>query len=63
LLIRSSLHKSSAACLVPAALIAKLTGYGHGAASQAFAKLPLWLIFIVVARAGAVEELFYRGFN
>jgi len=51
------------ACIVPAALIAKLTGYGHGAASQAFAKLPLWLVFIVVVRAGVVEELFYRGYS
>jgi len=51
------------ACIVPAALIAKVTGYGHGAASQAFAKLPLWLIFIVVVRAGVVEELFYRGYS
>jgi membrane protease YdiL (CAAX protease family) len=51
------------ACIVPAALIAKLTGYGHGAASQTFAKLPLWLIFLVVVRAGVVEELFYRGYS
>jgi membrane protease YdiL (CAAX protease family) len=43
-------------------LIAKVTGYGHGAASQAFAKLPVWLVFIVVVRAGVVEELFYRGY-
>jgi len=50
------------ACIVPAALIAKITGYGHGAASQAFAKLPIWLIFMVVVRAGVVEELFYRGY-
>jgi uncharacterized protein len=50
------------ACIVPAALIAKFTGYGHGAASQGFAKLPVWLVFIVVVRAGVVEELFYRGY-
>jgi membrane protease YdiL (CAAX protease family) len=51
------------ACVAPAALIAKITGYGHGAASQAFARLPLWLVFIVVVRAGVVEELFYRGYS
>jgi len=51
------------ACIVPAALIAKFTGYGHGAASQAFAKLPIWVVFIVVVRAGVVEELFYRGYS
>jgi uncharacterized protein len=50
------------ACIVPAAGIAMLTGYGHGAASRAFAKLPLWVVFIVVVRAGVVEELFYRGY-
>ena len=50
------------ACLIPAAGLAALTGYGHGAASQAFAKLPLWVVFIVVVRAGVVEELFYRGY-
>jgi uncharacterized protein len=50
------------ACMIPAAGLVALTGYGHGAASQAFAKLPLWLVFIVVVRAGVVEELFYRGY-
>jgi uncharacterized protein len=50
------------ACIVPAALIAKVTGYGHGAGSQGFAKLPVWLVFIVVVRSGVVEELFYRGY-
>jgi uncharacterized protein len=50
------------ACLIPAAGLAALSGYGHGAASQAIAKLPLWVVFIVVARAGVVEELFYRGY-
>jgi len=50
------------ACVAPAALIAKVAGYGHGAGSQAFAKLPIWAVFIVVVRAGVVEELFYRGY-
>jgi uncharacterized protein len=50
------------ACMIPAAGLAALTGYGHGAPSQAFAKLPLWVVFIVVVRAGVVEELFYRGY-
>ena len=51
------------ACVIPAALLAKLTGYGHGSASQAFARLPLWTIFIVVVRAGVTEELFYRAYS
>ncbi len=50
------------ACAVPAVVIANFTGYGHGPGSQSFAKLPLWLIFLVVVRAGAVEELFFRGY-
>jgi len=50
------------ACILPAALIAKFTGYGHGAGSQTFAKLPIWVVFLVVVRAGVVEELFYRGY-
>lgn len=50
------------ACLIPAGLLIMLTGYGHGLASRAFARLPLWLITLVVVRAGVVEELFYRGY-
>ncbi|HEY1271529.1 MAG TPA: CPBP family intramembrane glutamic endopeptidase [Terriglobales bacterium] len=52
----------AAANFIPLLAIVKWTGYGHGAASQAFAKLPVWVIFIVVVRAGIVEELFYRGY-
>jgi len=43
-------------------VLAALTGYGHGPASAAFEKLPLWLITLIVLRAGVVEELFYRGY-
>jgi uncharacterized protein len=50
------------ACILPAAGIAMLTGYGHGSASQAFARLPLGIVSLVVVRAGVVEELFYRGY-
>jgi membrane protease YdiL (CAAX protease family) len=42
--------------------LAYLTGYGHGPGSAAFEKLPLWLISLIVFRAGVVEELFYRGY-
>jgi uncharacterized protein len=42
--------------------LAYLTGYGHGPGSAAFEKLPLWLITLIVTRAGVVEELFYRGY-
>jgi uncharacterized protein len=50
------------ACIVPAALLMSLTHYGHGPGSQSFAKMPLWLITLVVVRAGFAEELFYRGY-
>src|SRR5438094_9066246 len=43
-------------------VMAALTGYGHGPGSAAFEKLPLWLITLIVLRAGVVEELFYRGY-
>jgi uncharacterized protein len=42
--------------------LAALTGYGHGPGSAAFERLPLWLITLIVLRAGVVEELFYRGY-
>jgi membrane protease YdiL (CAAX protease family) len=49
-------------CLVVAGVLAHLTGYGHGPGSAAFEKLPLWLVTLIVLRAGVVEELFYRGY-
>jgi uncharacterized protein len=45
-----------------AVVLAGLTGYGHGAASAAFDRSPLWLVTLIVFRAGLVEELFYRGY-
>jgi uncharacterized protein len=51
------------ACVIPAALIAKYGGYAHSAASHNFDKLPVWLIFLVVVRAGVVEEFFYRAYS
>ena len=47
---------------VAASALAHVTGYGHGPGSAAFEKLPLWLIALIVFRAGVVEELFYRGY-
>jgi membrane protease YdiL (CAAX protease family) len=43
-------------------VLAALSGYGHDPGSAAFEKLPLWLITLIVLRAGVVEELFYRGY-
>jgi membrane protease YdiL (CAAX protease family) len=42
--------------------LAYLTGYGHGPGSATFEALPLWLITLIVFRAGVAEELFYRGY-
>ncbi len=42
--------------------LAHLTHYGHGPGSAAFDKFPLWLVTLIVIRAGVVEELFYRGY-
>jgi membrane protease YdiL (CAAX protease family) len=50
------------ACIVVGGLLAHLTSVGQGPASAAFAKLPLWLVTLVILRAGVVEELFYRGY-
>jgi len=50
------------ACAIVGGVLAALTGYGHGPGSAAFEKLPLWLITLIVFRAGVVEELFYRGY-
>jgi membrane protease YdiL (CAAX protease family) len=49
-------------CGGAAMILAKMTGYGHGPGSSAFERLPLWLITLIVCRAGIVEELFYRGY-
>ena len=43
-------------------VLAKLTGYGGGARAEAFSRLPLGVLTLVVTRAGIVEEVFYRGY-
>lgn len=53
----------AAACVVPAALTAKYAGYAHSAASHNFDNFPVWLIFLIVVRAGVVEEFFYRAYS
>lgn len=49
-------------CLLVGIVLIHLTGYGHGPGASAFEKLPLWLVMLIVIRAGVVEELFYRGY-
>lgn len=53
---------AAALSLAAGGVLAHLTQYGNGPASKAFEKLPLWLITMIVLRAGVVEELFYRGY-
>lgn len=51
-----------ASALVGGVLVA-LTGYGHGPGSSAFEKLPLWLITLIVLRAGVVANVLPQLFS
>ena len=53
---------TAAVCLVAAGGIMYLTKFDGGPHAHDFEKLPLWLVTVIVFRAGFVEELFYRGF-
>lgn len=52
------------ACGLVGLVLVHLTGYGHDQNPMAVAleKLPLWLVTLIVIRAGVAEELFYRGY-
>ncbi|MGZ4985066.1 MAG: CPBP family intramembrane glutamic endopeptidase [Chthoniobacterales bacterium] len=49
-------------CLLAAGGLVALTGYTGGEVGKAMEKLPVWLITLIVTRAGVVEELCYRGY-
>lgn len=49
-------------CAVIAFVVAALTHYTGGSSGAALARLPLWLVTLIVLRAGVLEELFYRGY-
>ena len=49
-------------CSVVAVVVVPLTHFKGGETGQVLSKLPLWLVLLVVLRAGVVEELFYRGY-
>jgi uncharacterized protein len=53
---------TAAICLAAAGGIVYATKWNGGSHAHDFDKLPLWLIIVIVFRAGFVEELFYRGF-
>jgi len=48
--------------LVVAGLLVALTHFNGGEPGQALGKLPVWLVSLIVLRAGVVEELCYRGY-
>lgn len=50
------------ACLLVAGGLIALTGFTGGEAGKALGKLPVWLVSLIVLRAGVVEELCYRGY-
>ena len=49
-------------CGLIGSIVAGLTHFKGGETGEALAKLPLWLVILIVLRAGVVEELFYRGY-
>ena len=49
-------------CGAAAAAIIYVTKYTGGPHAHEMEELPLWLVVLIVSRAGFVEELFFRGF-
>jgi CAAX protease family protein len=49
-------------CFLFGGVIVHFTHFNGGPLGKAFGKLPLWLLTLIVTRAGVVEELFYRGY-
>ena len=49
-------------CGLVGSAVAVLTHFRGGETGEALAKFPLWLVFLIILRAGVVEELFYRGY-
>jgi membrane protease YdiL (CAAX protease family) len=49
-------------CVLVGGVVAGLTHFRGGAMGEALARFPLWLVILIVLRAGVVEELFYRGY-
>ena len=49
-------------CGAAGGAIVYATKYTGGPRTHELERLPLWLVVVIVGRAGFVEELFYRGF-
>ena len=46
-----------------AVIVVKVMGSSHDGTSATFDRAPLWLVTLVMFRAGIAEELFYRGYS
>ena len=53
----------AALCFVVAGIFVALTHFNGGANAGLLAKLPAWLVTLIVFRAGIIEELCYRGYT
>lgn len=64
-LIRSVLWGAllTVVCAAVGLSIAAATHFHGGKTGETLNKLPLWLVSLIVVRAGVVEELFYRGYT
>ena len=51
-----------AICFAVAVGLVLLTGYTGGEGGKIMDRLPVWLVTLIVTRAGVVEELCYRGY-
>jgi len=49
-------------CGLVGVVVASLTHFNGGEMGASLMKLPIWLVVLIVLRAGVVEELFYRGY-
>jgi len=49
-------------CIAAAVLLIAVTGYTGGEGGKFMEALPVWMILLIVIRAGVVEELCYRGY-
>jgi membrane protease YdiL (CAAX protease family) len=49
-------------CGGAAVILVKVLGLSHEGTSATFDRSPLWLVVLIMFRAGIAEELFYRGY-
>ena len=54
---------TAAVCLLVGGAVGLLTHFNGGQPGRNMARLPVWLLVVIVFRAGIVEELCYRGYS